>query len=95
MASLLRFLRLLIAALILLLLAVFAVANRQSVSVSLDPLPFALDLPLYLLVFAVFVVGLLLGALGQWMGGLRKPKKPAAASAALTVPGATAGDPKA
>lgn len=76
MAPLLRFLRLLIAALVLLLLAVFAVANRQAVSVSLDPLPFAMDLPLYLLVFAVFLLGLILGGVGQWLGGKRAPKKP-------------------
>ncbi|MBX3456089.1 LapA family protein [Ferrovibrio sp.] len=83
MAPLLRFLRLLIAALVLLLLAVFAVANRQTVSVSLDPLPFAMDLPLYLLVFGIFLVGLVLGALGQWLGGKRQPKKPAPSSTAL------------
>jgi len=77
MAPLLRFLRLLIAALVLLLLAVFAVANRQAVSVSLDPLPFAMDLPLYLLVFAVFLLGLILGGVGQWLGGKRAPKKKA------------------
>jgi putative membrane protein len=71
-----RFIRVVIGAFLLLLLVVFAVANRQSVAVSLDPLPFAIDLPLYLLVFAIFLLGLVLGALGQWLGGLgRKPAK--------------------
>jgi len=73
-----RFIRVVIGAFLLLLLVVFAVANRQSVAVSLDPLPFAIDLPLYLLVFVIFLLGLVLGALGQWLGNLaRKPAKAA------------------
>jgi len=62
-----RFLRGLIGAVLLVLLVIFAVANRQPVTVGLDPLPFAVDLPLYLLVFLVFFAGLVLGAMaGRW-----------------------------
>jgi len=62
-----RFLRVLIGALLLILLIVFAVANRQPVDVSLDPLPFLIELPLYLLVFLVFIAGLVIGAVaGRW-----------------------------
>uniref|UniRef100_UPI00311FBD0A lipopolysaccharide assembly protein LapA domain-containing protein n=1 Tax=Ferrovibrio sp. TaxID=1917215 RepID=UPI00311FBD0A len=61
------FLRGLIGVILLVLLAVFAVANRQTVTVSLDPLPFLIDLQLYLLVFLVFLAGLLLGVVaGRW-----------------------------
>jgi uncharacterized integral membrane protein len=60
-----RFLRGVIGAILLVLLAVFAVANRQTVTVNTDPLPFAVDLPLYLLVFLVFFAGLVLGALAD------------------------------
>ncbi len=77
-----RFIRVVIGAFLLLLLVVFAVANRQVVTVSLDPLPFIIHLPLYLLVFAVFLTGLVLGALGQWLGrfGQKPPRKPDADS---------------
>jgi putative membrane protein len=57
----------LIIAILLVLLGIFAVANRQAISLSLDPLPFAIDLPLYLLVFLVFAAGLVLGMLAQWL----------------------------
>lgn len=71
-----RFLRVLFAALLLIILVVFAVSNRQGVTVSLEPLPFILDLPLYLLVFLVFLAGLILGAaygrLNAWAAARRK-----------------------
>lgn len=63
----LRLLKGLFLAALLVLLGVFAVANRQAISLSLDPLPFAVDLPLYLLVFLVFAAGLVLGMLAQWL----------------------------
>jgi uncharacterized integral membrane protein len=44
----------------------FAIANRATVAVSLDPLPFVLQLPLYLLVFAAVFLGLLVGGLIAW-----------------------------
>lgn len=71
-----RFLRVFIGALLLLILIVFAVANKNAVTVSVDPLPFEIELPLYLLVFAVFLVGLvvgvLVGRLNAWSSSRRK-----------------------
>jgi putative membrane protein len=71
-----RFLRVFIGALLLLILIVFAVANKNAVTVSVDPLPFEIELPLYLLVFAVFFVGLavgvLIGRLNAWSSARRK-----------------------
>lgn len=65
-----RFLRVFIGALFLLILIVFAVANKKAVTVSIDPLPFEIELPLYLLVFAVFfgglVIGVVIGRLNAW-----------------------------
>lgn len=65
-----RFLRVFIGAVFLLILIVFAVANKNAVTVSVDPLPFEIELPLYLLVFAVFfgglVVGVIVGRLNAW-----------------------------
>lgn len=72
-----RFLRVLIGAILLLALAVFAVANRAPVAVSLDPLPYAVELPLYLLVFVSFLIGLCLGGLLLWLGNLGRKPKPA------------------
>lgn len=61
-----RFLRVFIGALLLLILAVFAVSNKDSVTVSIEPLPYLIELPLYLLVFAALLVGLLIGATCGW-----------------------------
>lgn len=71
-----RFLRVLIGALFLLILIVFAVANKKAVTVSIDPLPFEIELPLYLLVFAVFfgglVIGVIVGRLNAWTAARQK-----------------------
>lgn len=42
---------------------IVAVSNRTIVSFSLDPLPFAWEMPLYLLLFAGIFIGLGAGAL--------------------------------
>ncbi|PCI31832.1 MAG: hypothetical protein COB54_08895 [Alphaproteobacteria bacterium] len=42
---------------------IVAVANRTIVSFSLDPLPFAWDMPLYILLFAGIFIGFGAGAL--------------------------------
>jgi uncharacterized integral membrane protein len=54
------------------LFAMFAVANRQSVTISLDPFnqadpALALSLPLYLLVLALLIAGVLLGGSASWL----------------------------
>ena len=49
-----------LAAVILLIL--FAVSNRETVSLELWPLPFLVDLPLYLLFFLSLLVGAVIGA---------------------------------
>ena len=71
-----RFLRVFIGALLLLILIVFAVANKDAVTVSIEPLPFVIELPLYLLVFAVFFVGLVfgvvIGRLNAWSSSRRR-----------------------
>ncbi|MBM3491523.1 MAG: LapA family protein [Alphaproteobacteria bacterium] len=44
----------------------FAIANRAAVAVSLDPLPFVVQVPLYLLVFVAILLGLVVGGLIGW-----------------------------
>ncbi|MFN4309770.1 MAG: LapA family protein [Ferrovibrio sp.] len=84
-----RFLRVLFAALLLIVLVVFAVSNRQVVVVSLEPLPFILDLPLYLLVFLIFLTGLIAGAvlgrLNAWSSARRKRQADALKAAARSA----------
>lgn len=52
-------------------LALFAIANRDNVIVSVDPLPFAFALPLHLVVFGSLAVGLIAGYLVMWLSGYR------------------------
>jgi uncharacterized integral membrane protein len=68
--------RKIVAALMLFLLAVvlmaFAVANRQTVTVSLDPFDqgdpaLVSSQPMYLLVFAVLIGGVMLGGCAAWL----------------------------
>lgn len=47
-------------------LALFAASNRQAVALGLWPLPFVLELPLYLAVLAALLIGLIAGALYAW-----------------------------
>jgi lipopolysaccharide assembly protein A len=51
------------------LLILFAVSNRETVSLELWPLPFLVDLPLYLLFFLTLLVGAVLGAFAARIAG--------------------------
>lgn len=48
---------------------VIAVANRHSVGVSLDPLPFRFDLPVYVIAFGSLIVGFVAGIVCAWLSG--------------------------
>lgn len=54
-------------------LVAFAVANRQAVTLSFDPFSstspaYAATLPLFLLIFAVLIVGVIAGGIAAWFG---------------------------
>src|SRR5215469_2084047 len=51
------------------LLVPFAVSNREYVSLGFWPLPFLVDLPLYLLVLLLLLAGFAIGAAVTWIGG--------------------------
>ncbi len=53
------------------MLALFAIANRDDIVVSVDPLPFTFALPLYLVVFGAVAVGLVMGYLVMWVSFYR------------------------
>ena len=51
--------------------AAFAVANRGIVSINLDPLPLAFDMPLYAALMVAVLAGLLAGGFSAWIAGGR------------------------
>ncbi len=55
--------------LVALALVVFAVDNRQTVTVSLWPLPIEASMGLYLVLLLTLLAGFLLGELAAWMNG--------------------------
>lgn len=65
-----------------LLIVLFAVANRQSVRLSLDPLSrdvplYTLDVPLFIIVLCALGAGILVGGLAAWLaqGKNRKARR--------------------
>jgi uncharacterized integral membrane protein len=67
-----RFLFWIVLALVALILILFAVSNRETVSLSFWLLPgAAVQLPLYLLVLGTLVFGFVVGELVGWIGGWR------------------------
>jgi len=48
-------------------LSCFAVSNRQGISLELWPFPYAVDLPLYLLVLGVLLFGFVVGCATAWL----------------------------
>ncbi len=67
----LKILSFLILAPLAVLLVVFCVANREAITVSFDPIgtlpQFAFQAPLFVLLLASLILGLLLGGFGTWM----------------------------
>ena len=55
--------------------AAFAISNRFVISLALWPLPFAIDLPLYLLVFAALLMGFVMGVIAAWLGGRHRRRE--------------------
>ena len=58
-------------ALVAAVLALFAASNREAVALGVWPLPFAIELPLYLAVLLALLIGFIAGALGAWIAGRR------------------------
>jgi len=51
--------------------AAFAVANRDAITVSLDPLPYAFEAPAYVALMVAIFVGLIIGGISTWLAGRR------------------------
>jgi len=56
-------------AIVAVVMALFAVTNRAAVSLGLWPLPYVLELPLYLAIIAAMLIGFVAGALCVWIAG--------------------------
>jgi uncharacterized integral membrane protein len=57
------------------LLILFAVSNRETVSVGFWPLPFLADVPLYLPCFLSLLIGALIGSAVTWTAGHRNRRE--------------------
>ena len=56
-------------------LALFAASNREAVTLGLWPLPFVIELPLYLALLATLAIGFVGGALSAWIAGGRRRRE--------------------
>ncbi len=65
-----RSLRLLLGLVALIVIMAFAIANRTPVDISFAPLPVTIELPVYGAFLFGLVVGVLVGGIGVWLGGL-------------------------
>lgn len=67
-----RFLKALILVPLAIVIVMLAVANREYVTLSLDPISpepvFSLSVPLYALIFAAVAIGIVVGGIGAWLG---------------------------
>lgn len=75
-----------------------AVANRDVVPFRLDPLPYAFEAPLYLLLFGVFLAGLVVGSLASYKSArrrlrIKRRRDSTASQAASTAPAGKEGQP--
>ena len=56
-------------------LALFVMSNRAAVALGLWPLPFELDLPLYLAILAALLIGFISGVLTAWIAGWHRRRE--------------------
>jgi len=62
-----RYIGWIIAAPVAFVVIAFAIANRGTVGVYLDPLPYELDIPLWAAVIGALAFGFILGAMIRWL----------------------------
>ena len=66
-----KFLWWILLAIVAVVLVLFAISNRETVSVGLWPLPALVELPLYLVLLGTLLLGFIVGELTGWIGGWR------------------------
>ena len=55
--------------------ALFAVSNREAVALHLWPLPFQVDLPLYLAILGALLIGFIVGLGTAWVAGRHRRRE--------------------
>ena len=70
-----RLIRLIVAILVLAVIVIFAIANREIVEVSYAPLPVTMELPLYGVFLIGLVFGVLIGGFSVWFSYLAKARQ--------------------
>jgi len=58
-----------------LVIIIFSLVNREAVTVSFWPFPAAMDIPLFALILATLMVGILWGGLAAWLAAGRARKR--------------------
>lgn len=64
-----------IAALVAVLIILFAVSNREVVAVAIWPLPYQLSLSLYAVILLAVLVGFIGGVVGTWLVGAERRRE--------------------
>jgi len=74
-----------------------AISNRQPVDLALEPIPFAISVPLYWIIFASLFAGILIGAFTMWWrdGRVRRRARRAESQARTLEKELKTGDSKA
>ncbi|HEV8389917.1 MAG TPA: LapA family protein [Dongiaceae bacterium] len=75
MRAILRLLQWVLFLLVAFVVVTFVVQNRQEVEVSLWPLPFTKPAPLFAIIIACVLFGVLLGAFSAWLSGAGARKR--------------------
>ena len=70
-----KFLFWIVVLLVAAVLALFAVSNRAGVALSLWPLPFLVEAPLYLIALGGALLGFLAGELAAWLATSRRRRE--------------------
>jgi uncharacterized integral membrane protein len=56
-------------------LALFAISNRETVALGFWPAPFLVELPLYVAVLVALLLGFLIGEFAAWLAGRRRRRE--------------------
>ena len=67
-----RFINSLVAAVVALIVVLFAVSNRQPIVIEVWPFPFRIEASLYAVILVAILLGFVAGAIAAWMGGAEK-----------------------
>ena len=70
-----RIINTIVAIVVALLIVLFAVSNRETVTLELWPFPFQVSLGLYAVILLTVLLGFIAGAIGAWLMGARRRRE--------------------